>query len=1212
MRQVRFEVFAQTPEQSLLRFVGHDGRLIGDRPLVTAEVDRFVAEVEKGYRTVSPDLAALGRTLYAWLDGPTERWMAAARQGPPGLAVHIDGSERLRHLPWELLADDGAFLCALPASPLTPVRRMPAAGRTAETANRPLRLLLMACSPRDVEPVLEFEREEAMIFEATRKPAMELEVEESGSLPGLAERVESFGAGYFDVLHLSGHADVTDGGTPIFLMEDDTGGLQPADADALAAAFAGSWPPLVFLSGCKTGQAVDQGALPSFCERLVSAGAPAVLGWSLPVGDTAASLAAAELYHHLATGKDVEEATARARAALRTSGSPSWHLLRLYAGKAALGPFVTAPPTRGRARIALRQARQEFLDAGAKSEVCPRGRFVGRRRALQRCLQVLRSVEGDDNYHEGVFLHGLGGLGKSSLAARLCDRLRGHTRLVWVGRLDETRFLQILGGGLTEAGAVALLNEPGLSLRQRLRHLLAAAEQACLFVFDDFEQNVERDAGHAPRLDPTGRAILEPAALGVLTDLLAAVRETRSASRALVTCRYQLSLPDPASLHPEELESFRGADLEKKLASLPALQPEAKTEPALRTRATELAAGNPRLLERLNTVLADAATDSEAILSAMEAAAESFREDVLLRTLLHLQPPAGRALLARLSVYGLPVPRTGVEAVADGQELEPHLQRAVALGLAETAPGPKGEPLFYVSALLDPLLEPELTGDARTAICARAARLTYQNWWREADSTTEGQLLEIHRLAILGGECEIAAEIVIRVGNRWLALSRFRELEILCQATISQCPDYRVLHGLAKAEELLGKTDEARQHYEQTLRQSPPIEADTAPAVIGNRSALLHELAGLTAQQGDVERALDLWNQSLALKEMIGNVKGKAATLHQMAGVFAQQGDVERALDLWNQALALEEKIGDVQGKAATLHQMAGVFAQQGDVERALDLWNQALALEEKIGDVQGKAATLHQMAGVFAQQGDVERALDLWNQALALEEKIGDVQGKAATLHQMAGVFAQQGDVERALDLWNQALALEEKIGNVWGKATTLANMAWAARQQGDRARERHLNLEAVQALATVQAWLDVITVLGNLGASEDPDAPGCLAQALWLASRVQAPLEDSVSTAAALFQQLEPAGEDALAVAMAAVALSKIRGREHPQRERFQNLAAGVLMACATARQIPEEELQAWLNSLPSAEWQPALDQAVERIVGESPWLFDRRAVR
>jgi tetratricopeptide (TPR) repeat protein len=509
-----------------------------------------------------------------------------------------------------------------------------------------------------------------------------------------------------------------------------------------------------------------------------------------------------------------------------------------------------------------------------------------------------------------------------------------------------------------------------------------------------------------------------------------------------------------------------------------------------------------------------------------------------------------------------------VEAVADGQEVEPHLQRAVALGLAETAPGPEGEGLFYVSPLLDPLLEPELTGDEMTEICGRAARFARQAWWMEAGSIKEGQLLEIHRLAILGGECEIAAQVVVAATNRWYDLSRFREIELLCQATIVQCPDYRALHSLARAEEILGKTSEAGQHYEQALSQSPPVEADTVHDVIGEHWALLHNLAGLTAQQGDIERALDLWNQSLALNEKIGDVKGKAATLHQMAGVINQQGDVERALDLWNQSLTLHERIGNVKGKAATLNQMAGVINQQGDVERALDLWNQSLALQEKIGDVKGKAVTLNNMAVVIAQQGDVERALDLWNQSLALLEKIGDVLAKAATL----------------------------------------ANMAWTAGQQGDRQREHHLNLEAVQALAAARAWLNVIIVLGNLGTSGESSAPGFLAQALWLASRVQAPLEDSVLTAAALFQKLEPAGDDALAVATAAVALSQSRGQQHPQRERFQDYALGMPVACATARQIPKDKLQEWLAALPFAEWRPALDRVLERIVGDSPWMFDR----
>jgi hypothetical protein len=88
------------------------------------EVERFAAEVDAAYKRSAPDLAALGRRLYAWLDGPTGRWLEQARQGVPGLAVHVDVEERLRHLPWELMCDAGGFLCADPLRPFTPVRRV--------------------------------------------------------------------------------------------------------------------------------------------------------------------------------------------------------------------------------------------------------------------------------------------------------------------------------------------------------------------------------------------------------------------------------------------------------------------------------------------------------------------------------------------------------------------------------------------------------------------------------------------------------------------------------------------------------------------------------------------------------------------------------------------------------------------------------------------------------------------------------------------------------------------------------------------------------------------------------------------------------------------------------------------------------------------------------------------------------------------------------
>ena len=54
-------------------------------------------------------------------------------------------------------------------------------------------------------------------------------------------------------------------------------------------------------------------------------------------------------------------------------------------------------------------------------------------------------------------------------------------------------------------------------------------------------------------------------------------------------------------------------------------------------------------------------------------------------------------------------------------------------------------------------------------------------------------------------------------------------------------------------------------------------------------------MAGLRAQQGDVAGAMDLYGQSLAIKEQIGNVRGKAATLANLAGLLHQSGDVAGA-----------------------------------------------------------------------------------------------------------------------------------------------------------------------------------------------------------------------------------------------------------------------------------------------------------------------------
>ena len=467
------------------------------RRLALAEIEDLIALMERDYYVALPeDYVKTGRRLYDWLDG-CDRWLAQLlERAQSGVVLAIATTERLSHLPWEVLHDGQSFLVARPFPVVVPVRwqerwqeRQSEAlsWRQDAVPNRPLQALFMATSPEGVVPVLDFEAEEGRILAATKRQPMTLTVEESGCLVELENLLASYESGHFDVVHLTGHADVTAAG-PLFITESETGARMDASPQDIAKALQFRFPALMFLSGCKTGQGGrgnGGGEVPSLAAALLGYGAIAVLGWGRPVLDKDGILAAEVLYAALAAAKELPEALALTYQAMIAAKARDWHLLRLYVRGAMPRKLVTPKNTPGRALAVQAAAATEFLDAQGRVKVPTRESFVGRRRPLQNCLRALQ-----DSAVPGVLLYGMGGLGKSSLAARICDRLDGFERVVWVGRLDEAALVNRLGD-FVEREARLRLQDPGEDLKYRLRDLLAAAGgPVFLLVLDDFEANL--------------------------------------------------------------------------------------------------------------------------------------------------------------------------------------------------------------------------------------------------------------------------------------------------------------------------------------------------------------------------------------------------------------------------------------------------------------------------------------------------------------------------------------------------------------------------------------------------------------------------------------------------------------------------------------------------------------------------------------------------
>jgi hypothetical protein len=970
---IRIQLREVKQETVELRYWLPEQKYYESRSLNLAEIADLLKLGKREYYNLLPNLSKMGEQLFFWLDGDG-RWLSRAIENcrGEGLVVAINTQE-LAHLPWEVLHDGQNFLAKRVNPVVLPVRWIEQDTEPFTVEARQLRVLFMATDPEDVTPKLDFEREEAQILAGTQDFGLDLRVEESGCVTELG-KVWSRHIDTFDVFHLTGHASISSAipYTPYFITETETGESQQTTAAELAAVLRFRFPKLVFLSGCRTGEAADNGAVASMAEALIAQGAKTVLGWGRPVEDQTATAAAAHLYGKLAEGYQLAEALADTYQYLFQHKVRDWHLLRLYVRGECPGAFVETwgdvpPPL-------IETAYQQFLDPQTQQvRVATPAEFVGRRRYLQHCLKEIRN-------NLGLLIHGLGGVGKSSLTARLLERMAGYDRLVIYRQLDADKLRKLLAEQCTLERGQEILNG-NLPLMQQLTKFfqegLNSKEQRFAVVLDDFEANLE--------LRNDGVWVLQPQVVEVLLALLKAVQNSRLPHKLIITCRYDFVLSElNYRLHRENLAALQDADLRKKYSRLNAFNGTLAIDSQLQEHAKTAADGNPRLLEWLDKILQDSTLQVqgvEAILQKIQGEEARFRENILAEELLNLQSPGLRTMLGKLLVYELPVPQAAISPICgEISGWEGYLQRAASLGLLEEMTVNGGEVLYRVPRILALLLE--FPGEE---LYLQAAQVLYRLWWKGTETFVEAELVEIHRLALRGKEGAIATELADALSNKWYNQRRNREVIEICQATTEIFADFRIFLNLARSERMLNNNQKALEYYQLSLDLCP-LEDKNSKKII---------MAGIQACQGNIQKAWQLYKESSIFENVEVINRAKASGIIQMcmnSGDFYQISDNDRNMvfSSYEEVLDYFKRINDTQSQAATLYEMASRQAKWGSKEKAITLYQQSLKIYRDIGKLEGEAVTLAMLGKLTAdEEQELTTALKYLEDSLTIYQQI-------------------------------------------------------------------------------------------------------------------------------------------------------------------------------------------------------------------------------
>jgi len=232
----------------------------------------------------------------------------------------------------------------------------------------------------------------------------------------------------------------------------------------------------------------------------------------------------------------------------------------------------------------------------------------------------------------------------------------------------------------------------------------------------------------------------------------------------------------------------------------------------------------------------------------------------------------------------------------------------------------------------------------------------------------------------------------------------------------------------------------------------------------------------------EYEIALEYAEKSRILFESLGN-KIEIANMHNLFGlVYTDQGENIRAVNAYENAIAIYDESGDKTLKAATLSNLGIVYYRLGAFNSSLDYYYSALKIYEDTGDYDAMSNTLTNIALIFMAEQKYKEALPLLHNSLAIDLSVKDYYTISSSYNNLGTCFFNMGLTDSALIYHTLAMEFAEKSGNKLFISHSLNNIGELYLSEGNYAEADSCFTIALTLKQYISDINGEITVLLNL----------------------------------------------------------------------------------------------------------------------------------
>jgi len=304
--------------------------------------------------------------------------------------------------------------------------------------------------------------------------------------------------------------------------------------------------------------------------------------------------------------------------------------------------------------------------------------------------------------------------------------------------------------------------------------------------------------------------------------------------------------------------------------------------------------------------------------------------------------------------------------------------------------------------------------------------------------------------------------------------------------------------------------------YEQALAalDHVPDSRTTTEQAIDLRLGLRPTLNALGAAP---ERMLDHLHHAETLAETLGDPLRLGWVYAEMGATFWGAGEVDRAIDYGQRTLALAATLGHVGLQVRAQSNLGQAYYDAGDYQRAVESLGRSVTLlqgdllAERFGTNGSVAATSRAwLSQCHAERGAFTEGLAMGEDGLRVAETVNDPFSLIVACYGVSMVYLRQGDVQRDIPVLERAVGLCQdwhiplllpQMAAALGLAYALEGRITAGLALAEQGVEQQVARSRPRALASVVAYLSEAYLL----AGRLEDARQRAAQAYDLARQYQ-----------------------------------------------------------------------------------------------------------